>query len=66
MTQDDETPDNKSQRRVSGYRGVVMIVLGLVVAIRYLSSDDASWAPIVLLGVCIAGAAYFLFDASRD
>lgn len=56
------TKDNREgERRLSAYRGVVLIILGLgfpiVAAVR---GTDYGTEELVLTGICLAGGAFFL------
>jgi hypothetical protein len=65
MTQDPRQDPRAGARRLSAYRGVVAIVLGMVVVVLYLSRGDDSWGPIILAGASFTLGAVLLFNAVR-
>jgi hypothetical protein len=55
----------EADRRISALRGVALIVVGVVVAIVYVSRDDQSWPPLILVGASFVFGAVLLAYAFR-
>jgi|HubBroStandDraft_2_1064218.scaffolds.fasta_scaffold1626321_1 fatty acid desaturase len=66
MTDDNKPANRDGQRRVSGFRAVVAIVLGIAFAIRYSNNGGEAWSFWLLFWACFGLAAYFVFDALRS
>ena len=67
MTPDAGEPETPSEadRRISALRGVVLIAVGAVVAVVYVSRDDQSWPPLMLVGASFVFGAVPLAYAFR-
>jgi hypothetical protein len=55
----------EAERWVSARRGAVLILVGVVVAILYVSRDDQSWPPLILVGASFVFGAVLLAYAFR-